>query len=208
MKADFRIITSLAMSSSSEKRIAAALYRRDPISSDPRTRRLYKHEAYHWGILIIQGDVYDEYEATDRNNIDPVTFRQENPAQKWFLHTGQSVDPSRNGQLLGRIIIGSIPSNKSKDDVKTLLDKVPLPIRNQAPQQSCVTWVANAIRTFHEAQFVPEFDVGEFLDWGLSYADKRLKDSEMTPGIVYYEEGVKSKEEDGMGREEKRKREK
>lgn len=179
------------MASSTEKRIAAALYRRDPISTDPRQRRLYQHEAYHWAILVIQGDVYDEYEATDRNNIDPATFRQENPAQEWFFHAAQDVDPSRDGKLLGCIIIGTVPSSKSKDDVKALLDEVPLPKRNQSPQQSCVTWVGNAIRTFREAQFVPAFDVVKFLDWGLSYADERLKDSAVTPSVVYYDEDTR-----------------
>ena len=126
------------MSSNSEKQVAVALYRRDPISTDPRKRQLYQHEAYHWGILIIQGDVYDAYDATDRNEIDLATFRQHNPTQEWWFNAKQDVRPLHSMKFLGCIVIGTVPSNKSRDDVKALLEEVPLPKKSQNPQQSCV----------------------------------------------------------------------
>ena len=189
-KAGLKVIYSslLQMSSSSTRQISVALYRRDPISTDPRKRRLYQHESYHWGILISQGDdVYDSYDATDTNTIDPITFRQENPTLGWWFRAIQGADPARSGRLLGRIIIGSVPSNKSRDDIQLFLDNVPLPERNKHPQQSCVTWVGNAIRTFHEAQWVENFNVRDFLDWALDYADERLGNPGGVPDTVHYE---------------------
>lgn len=174
------------MSSGPEKQIAVALFRRDPISSDPRRRRLYQHEAYHWGILIIDGNKFDVYDATDRNAIDPITFRQENPAQEWWFQVKQGVDPASSERYLGCNIIGAVPSNKSRDDVRRFLEKIPLPKKNQNPQQSCVTWVGSAIRAFQEAQYVKNFDVGAFMDWALSYADERLKDEGKAPEVVHY----------------------
>lgn len=187
MKADFRIILPLTMSSSSEKQIAVALFRRDPISEDPRKRQLYQHEAYHWGILIIDGDEFDAYDATDRNTIDPITFRQENPTQEWWFRAKQGVDPRTSERYLGCTIIGTVPSNKSRDDIRAFLEGIPLPKKNENPQQSCVTWVGSAIRAFQEAQYIKDFDVGAFMDWTLSYADARLKKAEGTPRVVHYE---------------------
>jgi len=175
------------MSSSPEKQIAVALYRRDPISTDPRKRQIYKHESYHWAILIKEGTVFDTYEATDRNEIDPITFRQRNPANEWFFDANQGVDPSRSGKLLGYVIIGAVPPSMSRDDIRVFLNEIPLPKRNQYPQESCVTWVANAIRAFHGEKCVDGFNVEKFLDWALSYADQRLRDPEQTPESVFYQ---------------------
>ncbi|KAL2751851.1 hypothetical protein ACRALDRAFT_1078301 [Sodiomyces alcalophilus JCM 7366] len=179
------------MSSSAETgtpmQIAVALYRRDPISGDPRKRKIYQHESYHWGVLIIQGKVYDAYDATDRNNLDPVTWTQENPTLGWWFKANRGIDPDKSRKYLGNVIIGTVPSDKSRDDVHAFLKQVPLPIRHQNPQQSCVTWVANAIRAFREAQWLDDMNVEEFLDWTLDYADRRLANAHETPRVVYYE---------------------
>ncbi|ROT37803.1 hypothetical protein SODALDRAFT_351032 [Sodiomyces alkalinus F11] len=176
------------MSSTSQKQIAVAFYRRDPISTDPHKRKIYQHESYHWGILIVQqGNVHDAYEATDRNRLDPVTWKQENPTLDWWFKAKQGVNPYRSGKYLGCVVVGTVPADKSRDDVQAFLHEVPLPKRHQYPQQSCVTWVGNAIRALGEAQWMRELDWEEFADWALAYADKRLKNSEDTPEVVYYE---------------------
>jgi len=175
------------MSSSPGSQIAVALYRRDPISTDPRKRQIYKHESYHWGILIGEGAVFDAYDATDRNDIDPVTFRQRNPTNEWFFNASPGVKPAKSGRFLGHVIIGAVPSSMSRDDVKALLESIPLPKRNQNPQESCVTWVANAIRAFHQAQCVADFNVEKFLDWALSFADQRLASPDKTAPSVSYQ---------------------
>lgn len=203
MKSGFRIVFSLAMSSSSsflssKMQIAVALYRRDPISSDPRRREIYKHEAYHWGILIITpGCSYDAYDATDRNTIDPITFRQENPHGDWWFNIRPDVDPSSSGKFLGYIIIGTVPSAWARDDVRAFLEEVPLPKKNSNPQESCVTWVGDAIRKFRDAKCVDDFKVGKFLDWALMYADQRLWYPEETEQVVYYNKETEKQQKEG-----------
>lgn len=173
-------------SPTSGMQIAVAFYRRDPISGDPRKRKIYQHESYHWGILIRHGGVYDAYDATDRNNIDPVTWRQENPTLDWWFNSVPGVNPDKSGRYLGHMFIGAVPSDKSRDDAKALLAQVPMPIRHQHPQQSCVTWVANAIRAFQEVHWVADLNVQDVLDWGLSYADQRLANPGKTRRAVFY----------------------
>lgn len=189
--------------------IAVALYRRDPISSDPRRREIYKHEAYHWGILIkTSGRYYDAYDATDRNAIDPITFRQENPQGDWWFHARQDVDLSHSGKILGYIVIGTVPSAQTRNGVKLFLEEVPLPKKNSNPQESCVTWVGNAIRKFRDAHCVADFRIGTFLDWALMYADQRLRYPEETEEVVHYnKETEKQQEEKKRGKEERKREE-
>lgn len=199
-------MSSSSGSSSSNMEIAVALYRRDPISTDPRRREIYKHEAYHWGILIItSGRCYDAYDATDRNAMNPITFRQENPHGNWWFHARQDVDPSRSGKFLGYIVIGTVPSAQTRDDVKLFLEKVPLPKKNSNPQESCVTWVGNAIRKFRDAYCVADFRVGTFLDWALMYADQRLWYPEETEQVVYYNKETEKQQEEEKKRGEGKK---
>ncbi|TWU73131.1 hypothetical protein ED733_001230 [Metarhizium rileyi] len=196
-------MASSTSSSSYTIQVAVALYRRVPISSDPRRRQIYQHEAYHWGILIITSEnynyAYDAYDATDKNEINPNTLRQEKPRGDWWFHGRTDVDPTRSGKFLGYIIIGTLPPEVTRANVGNFLEGVTLPKRNVNPQESCVTWVANAIRKFREYQYVNEFSVGKFLDWALVFADQRLWDPEETDEAVYYD-----KETDGTKTERKK----
>jgi len=48
---------------------------------------------------------------------------------------------------------------------------VPLPVKDMDPQQSCVTWVTNAIQRLQGHGWVRGFDLGPFKDFALSSAD-------------------------------------
>ncbi|KAL7925550.1 hypothetical protein ACQKWADRAFT_284361 [Trichoderma austrokoningii] len=157
--------------SSSDRQIAVALYRRPPYSGDPESRKWLQHETYHWGILIISPHHYDAYDATDRNDLDPVTMRYENPGGHWWFRHQEDIDPRKSGKCLGHIVIGSIPSDI---DVRAMLEEVPLPERNRNPQQSCVTWVGNAIRLCRGRKYVDDFDVDMFLDWAMRFGDRMV----------------------------------
>ncbi|KAK2592818.1 hypothetical protein QQS21_009486 [Conoideocrella luteorostrata] len=191
-------MASSSSSSSNTILIAVALYRRDPISTDPRRRQIYQHEAYHWGILIITRGTYDyaydAYDATDRNEINPNTLRQENPRGDWWFRSGTDVDRTRSGMLLGYIIIGTLPSQVTRANVGNFLEGVTLPKRNVDPQESCVTWVANAIRKFREYQYINDFNVGKFLDWALVFADQRLWSLDETEEAIYYDKETEKPE--------------
>ena len=165
------------------------MYHREGYSTG-RNRQILGYEAFHWGILIMprEGEAeYDAYDATDRNEIDPRTFRMENPNLDWWFDAKEGiVDTSRGGRLVGCIIIGAVPDDTSSREVRAFLEEVPLPKRNQTPQQSCVTWVGNAIRALHEIGWVDDFAVEKFMKWALSYGDDRMRDLEGFPDVLYY----------------------
>ena len=167
------------------------MYHREGYSTG-RNRQILGYEAFHWGILVMprEGEAeYDAYDATDRNEIDPRTFRMENPNLDWWFDAKEGiVDTSRGGRLIGRITIGVVPDGTSSCDVRKFLKEVPLPERNQTPQQSCVTWVGNAIRALHEIGWIDRFSVEIFMKGALSYGDDRMRDLESFSNVTYYKD--------------------
>lgn len=158
--------------------VAVALYHRDHFS-EGNMRRVFGYEAYHWSILITpevsQGRDCSAFDATDATEIDPVTFRMRNPTMDWWFRAMDHVDPALSSKLLGRIVIGQVPNEVSSSELRELFQRVPLPVRNQNPQQSCVTWAVNAIRALQRQGWVWEFELDQFKDWALAYADERMR---------------------------------
>ncbi|KID87956.1 hypothetical protein MAJ_10761, partial [Metarhizium majus ARSEF 297] len=170
--------------------VTVALYHRDHFSQG-NARRAFGYEAYHWGILIMpqtsQGQDCHVFDATDASDIDPVTFRMKNPTMDWWFRSKTDADPALGTKLIGRIVIGNVPDEVSKTELEGFFGKVPLPVKNTHPQQSCVTWVEDAIRTLQEEGWVREFDIHRFKDWALSYADERMKGEDSAePPVQYY----------------------
>lgn len=188
----------------SRRRIAVALYHREGYSTG-RNRLILGYEAFHWGILIMPEESeggYDAYDATDRNEIDPTTFRMENPNLDWWFDAKQGVaDSSRGGRLVGCIIIGAVPHEASSCDVRGFLEAVPLPKRNQTPQQSCVTWVGNAIRALQGTGWADSFAVETFMQWALSYGDDRMGCLEGFSDLVHYKTVLEQREKNVEGDE-------
>lgn len=164
-----------------KRRVAIALYHRGRLSlGDERTRLGY--EAYHWGILIMSKHGIsnkkldcDAYDATDMAVNNPETRENLNPSHDWFFRSQRRIDPSGTGRMIGRIIVGKLPDGDcdSDDGIETLLrDKVPLPIKDASPPQSCVTWTLGALSVLQAAGLAWEFDVGRFQDWALAYGDQ------------------------------------
>lgn len=176
------------------RRIVVAMYNRPGYESEVHRRQL-GYETFHWGILITpeisKGRDCDAYDATDRNAIDPVTFRMENPTLKWWLNARETVDPALSGKLFVRVTIGAVPHDKSSRDVKELLETVPLPKKNQDPQESCVTWIKGAIRALQEKGWLHDLTVETFMDWALSYADRRKADTRI-PVSVHYQDALEA----------------
>ncbi|KAG5985103.1 hypothetical protein E4U43_006114 [Claviceps pusilla] len=169
--------------------LTVALYHRDHYSTG-HYRQLFKYEAFHWGLLItpqvsIGKDCFAA-DATDRSGYNPVTMRMDNPTMSWWINH-RVVDPAASSKLLGRIVIGEIPGEISFDDFQELLDKVPLPEKNQHPQQSCVTWAVSAIVEMQKLGWARQFDIDQFKDAALAYADDRNKfDAATEPKVKYY----------------------
>ncbi|RBR25536.1 uncharacterized protein FIESC28_01499 [Fusarium coffeatum] len=158
--------------------VALALYDRVNFSRG-NSRRIFGHEAYHWGIIITpqpsSGRDCHAFEATDASDIDPVTFRMNNPTMGWWMRHKPNVNPDLSAKLLGRIVIGQIPDGVSGADLKKVFERVPLPVKNTHPQQSCVTWAIDAIRTMQKQGWVPQIELNGLKDWALYYADERMK---------------------------------
>ncbi|KAK3185935.1 hypothetical protein K4F52_005390 [Lecanicillium sp. MT-2017a] len=171
------------------KLIGVSLYDRDRFSRG-HSRKVFGYEAYHWAIIIMpetgRGRKSRVFDATDKAEMDPVTFRLDNPTMDWWFREKNDVDPDLSVKLLGRLVIGKVPSGVSGDEISELFEAVPLPVKNTHPQQSCVTWVVDAIRAMQEKGWVAAFDLDKFKDAALAYADSRLPRTADTPEVKDY----------------------
>lgn len=172
------------------REVAVALHHRDQFSLG-NARKAFGYEAYHWGIMVMPepGQERDchSFEATDACEIDPVTFRMNNPTMDWWLRCKEDVDLGIFDKLLGRIVIGQIPDGMSSAELRDFFAKIPLPVKNTNPQQSCVTWAVDAIRALQGQGWSSAFELDQFKDWAMSYADERMKGSDSRePSIKYY----------------------
>ncbi|KAK4133386.1 hypothetical protein BT67DRAFT_442832 [Trichocladium antarcticum] len=170
--------------------VSVALYHRDRFSKG-HLRDVFGYEAYHWSIVLMpevsQGRDCYVFEATDASAIDPVTIRLTNPTMDWWLRGKNNVDPTQSSKLLGCIVIGQTPSTLPYSELLDFFRRVPLPVRDRDPQQSCVTWAADAIRALQRQGWVREFELGRFQDWALSYADERMRGLDSRePKVTHY----------------------
>ncbi|KAG8411440.1 hypothetical protein J3458_015499 [Metarhizium acridum] len=170
--------------------VTVALYHRDHLSKG-HFRRVFGYEAYHWGIIVMpetsQGRDCNAYEATDASEINPITFRMNNPHMDWWFCEKEHIDPELSSKLIGRIIIGQIPENVSDPQLHDFFFSVPLPVKNTNPQQSCVTWTVDAILALQEQNWAWKFDIEPFKDWALAYADERMNGpSSRQPKVATY----------------------
>lgn len=165
----------LIIAAAMELQIAVALHHRDQFSHG-HNRQTFGYEAYHWALVVMPPDDeagrYDSYDATDSSEIDKVTWRMNNPNMDWWFRVKTDIDPQEDPKVIGRITLGITTTSRSQ--LKDLFASVPLPVKNSHPQQSCVTWAINAIAALQKDGIVPDFNVGEFKDKALGYADERM----------------------------------
>ncbi len=109
-----------------------------------------------------------------------------NPTMDWWFREKDAVDPELSTKLLGRLVIGRVPDGVSRDELGEFFATVALPVKNTHPQQSCVTWVVDAIRAMQAKGWVAGFKLDEFKDAALSYADARLSRSSEVPKVKHY----------------------
>lgn len=177
-----------------ERQISVTLYHRDHFSSG-RNRQIFGYQAYHWGIMIIpQGDEpsssrrYEVYDATDASELNMKTWRMNNPSMDWWFRVRTEADHEQHtAKLLGHVVIGALPPDMSHMDLEEFYARVPLPTKNTEPQQSCVSWVTDAILALQQDGLVPRFDIDAFKDRAVEYADKRHNGQEHRDRITYTE---------------------
>ena len=168
--------------------VNVALYDRDNFSRG-NSRKVFGFEAFHWGIIISPekstGHDCSLFEATNANTIDPTTFR--------MIWTGSStrkpnVDPVLCRKLLRQVVIGRIPDEMPASEIHQLFCGVPMPVKNTHPQQSCVTWTEDAIRALQLRGWATRFNLAQFKDYALGFADERIKGQESKlPPVVQYD---------------------
>lgn len=185
------------MNKRNKRRVAIALYHRDRLSLGANRAKL-GFEAYHWGILVMPKQSTSStsrrtrrrhplkcnaYDATDLPIIDPITRQDSNPNLEWFFRPQHGIDPSATGRLIGRVIVGKLPPTTTDSDIDALLGKVPLPVKDASPPESCVTWAIRALGSLQAAGLAWQFDLDEFRDWALAYGDRCM--ANMGPDHVY-----------------------
>ncbi|KAF4336052.1 serine threonine kinase [Fusarium beomiforme] len=169
------------------QQVAVALYDRGDFFRGDK-RLVFGYEAYHWGIVILpetqQEREHHAFSATDVVEINPVTFRMHNPTMSWWLRSEENINPGESSKPLGCIIIGEIPDDITFAQLDEFFNCISLPVKNTHPQQSCVTWIMAAIQALQRENWIPQFELDEFKDWAVSYADERMTD--LNTEIVYY----------------------
>lgn len=172
--------------------VTVALYDRDNFSRG-NTRQVFGYEAFHWGIVLTpevsQGRDCASYEATDANTLDPVTFRMNNPSMNWWFRERKNINPTLSTKIIGRIVVGRVPDGVSGSEISELFKNVPLPIKNTDPQQSCVTWTMDAVQALQDKGWARGFDLAQFKDFALAFADERLKGAESKQAEVIQYKG-------------------
>ncbi|KAM4058929.1 hypothetical protein HRG_008194 [Hirsutella rhossiliensis] len=114
-------------------------------------------------------------------------MRMVNPTMNWWFNHRDNVDPALSTKLLGRIIIGQVPDKITIAEVSTLFESVPLPGKDMDPQQSCVTWVMNAIQRLQRQGWVRDFELRYFKDFALSCADQWIgQPRSREPKVIEY----------------------
>ena len=178
-----------------DRQIVVALYHRDHYSSG-RLRRTFGYEAFHWAVMVTpkkgrgQESKCVAYDATDSSEFDEVTWRMNNPTMDWWFRVKPTINPERSTKYLCSVVIATaVPSGTSDDDLKDIFAAVPLPQKNQNPQQSCVTWVADAIMALQQRELVPAFEIDALKDWALAFADERLAGTESRKVVLYPKAG-------------------
>lgn len=173
-------IPRTAMSQSVQ--IAVALYHRDHFSTG-RNRKIFESTAFHWGFMVISSHGRVAYDATDASEMDPKTSRMVNPTMDWWFRVRQVDEVSE--KLLGCIVIGEVSPGA---DVRELLQGVPMPVKNQEPQQSCVSWTSEGVCALQKKGWARTFDTERFMDWGLKYAAARHDGTDARIVVEYKEE--------------------
>ncbi|KAF3028981.1 hypothetical protein E8E15_009918 [Penicillium rubens] len=133
-----------------------------------------------------QGPDCYTFDVSDGVLLDPVRRVNLNPNGNWVFREKANINPQNSGHLLGRVMIGKVPNEVTYAQINGLLAAIPLPQKGALRVQNCVTWTKAAIWKLQENGLVEKFDVGQFMDDSLDFADKRIRSPESTPTSINY----------------------
>lgn len=164
-----------------------------------RTRLGYS--AYHWGILISPKNkvthptsasqsptspsaLHTHFDVTDSLYADPVTGEVK---ENWRFRERGSPDPVMAFQILARVFVGKLdPAWGEADGVREKLSGIELP-RKGVQGESCVSWAREAIGVLKKlGTLQADFDIAQFMDTALRFADEILKGKGEMGSILDY----------------------
>ncbi|RJE23507.1 hypothetical protein PHISCL_04176 [Aspergillus sclerotialis] len=169
-----------------KRRIQVAIYHRGALSlSDNRS--ILGPAAFHWGFIITPKHPHNldcqAYDVSDGVSLDPVSGEDLNPDRNWLFRSKSNVDIFHHDRLIGRILIGKVPSWVPRERLERILKEVKMPVRGVEPAQNCVSWTMDAIQALQDKGVLGRFDRGVFLERALAFADSCLVD--LKPGCFW-----------------------
>lgn len=151
-------------------RVFVAVYFRQAITSDEKTRNELQHAAYHWAIWVEPKDSSGEGSSYDVKQ-HPAYANIGDPGG-WRYNYREAADFGRSQCMLGRIMIGKLPKGVTIKDLHDALQKLPLPRENTDPAENCVTWTKGAIGELQQRNWVEQFNLDRFMDDALALGYK------------------------------------
>lgn len=164
---------------SDKDRVCVVVFHRDKLSLGEANRQRYGLAIYHWAILIRPKDLKrlgssTVYDSTDGVRVDS-HFQDLNPNRDWWFRTRSLLDPLSTGHFLGAVMVGKVPKNLKAEQIQALLEKIPLPVRNQNPEQNCATWIQYAVKALQEAGCAEALSVDTIMREAIRLGDRVLK---------------------------------
>jgi hypothetical protein len=166
------------LSEFNKRRVFIALYEREGLSVGECRRRL-GHAAYHWEIIVAPkehsgSDCYT-YGVTNRPIQEGKVHTTEGICGRLWRFREEQVNPDASRLLVGMIMIGKIPSQVTREDIKNTVGPPAIRLPDKQLHENCATWIKEAIERFQEAGLSDEFDVQRFMDDALAFADHYTK---------------------------------
>lgn len=155
---------------SDKTRVYVALYFLQGGTKLPQDRAPDGRPRFHWGIVLQDKRERDLCTAIDVKLEDAYANLPNSGGWRYNFHPNARTD--RSLALLGMIMIGKMPPEVEVAQVGETLSGVPVPRLNVDPEESCRTWVMEAIPRLQEMGCAERFDVGGFVEYALRQGDE------------------------------------
>ncbi|KFY22050.1 hypothetical protein V493_06896 [Pseudogymnoascus sp. VKM F-4281 (FW-2241)] len=148
---------------SNKYRIYVAAYFRDGISTRCELEPQYGYAMYHWGIWVEPKNARGAGQSFHVREHEPMNSAKGPIPGGWKFEV-ETEDVSTSLRLIGRLMVGKLPSGKGYGDIKEFLSKPSLPA--EGTDENCISWVKTAVQAFQKLEPQPwaeNFDVDEFM---------------------------------------------
>ncbi|KAH7309021.1 hypothetical protein B0I35DRAFT_491017 [Stachybotrys elegans] len=143
-----------------KRRVFVALYYSQGLASNPRANAR-DHTRFHWAIWVEPRG--SKGEGACYQVLYPDRYLNGSHSGEWLFNYQANADYTRSHTMLGRIMVGKLPPRISLDDVRMILTRLPLPVRD-SPIDTCDSWAFRALEELQKYGCVDDFDVPGFMD--------------------------------------------